>query len=309
MLDLAQPDGTVEIDDALMSVEQRLGVSRCLDMYGWLEALEVIQRTETGFAIPNFAEHRGPVGATGDSFAVLRRHLDSVGTEDLAPAIALVSSVPKTDEPPVRVVALRRWRRTVPIAAGIAASVAALAGASQLIPQAAVTGRNVALTADAPTSVVTAKPGTAAAITAAKRAASAVHKDTATTTAPSAIAATPRTDGVAGIVCAVPQLVTAVTSVSIVQLPLSFDDQGRQLWAAVVSGTVTNTTAASVPVQGINVIAHVVDGDSAPVTATLLSPLVLANSSSAFSAVVALGSVHPSDVSATAEAVGNRSAC
>ena len=312
MLDLAQADGTVEIDEALMLVEQRLGVSRCLDMYGWLEYLQVIRRTETGFDIPNFEDHRGPVGITADSFAVLRRHLDSVGTEDLAPAIALVADAPDVEaETPVRVIAMRRWRRTVPIAAGIAASVAALAGASQLIPQAAVTGRNVALSADAPTSVVTAKAGDVAksAVDTAKTSAGAVTSKTLTTSAPAVIAATPTTGVVAGVVCAVPQLVTAVTSVSIVQLPISLDALGAPIWAAVVSGTVTNTTADSVAVQGVNVIAHVVDGDSAPVAATLLSPLLLANSSAPFNAVIALGSVHPTDVSATAEALGNKSAC
>jgi hypothetical protein len=305
MLDLANEDGSVELDGPLLQIEKLLGVSQCIDAYSWLEALDVIERTASGWEIPNFADHRGPVGVTAASFAVLRRHLDAVGEEDLAPAIGLVPSLPH-DEVPVRTVALRRWRRTVPLAAaGVAASVAALTGVAQFLPQAASTNRPVALRADAPLAKVPTSVANAAtdAVTAATSAATGSAKATASTT-PAATIDTPAGIGgpLTSIVCGVPKLLGAVTSVSIVQLPLQFDESGKPLWAAVVSGTVTNTTAETIVLQSLTVVAHVVDGDTAPVSASLPSPLLLGNTVSPFTTVVALGSVRPAEtITATAK--------
>ena len=108
-----------------------------------------------------------------------------------------------------------------------------------------------------------------------------------------------------------PRLLAEVTSIKIVQLPLTFDEAGRPVWAAVVNGTVTNTTAETVLLQGLTVVAHVVDGDVAPVQVPLTSPLLVAGSTTPFGVVVALGSTRPAadTVTARAEANSNQASC
>ena len=155
MLDLADTSGEVDLDDKLMALEARLGVSQCLDGYTWLQTLGVIRRTKSGWVIPFFAEHNGPVGATAASMLVLRRHMEGAQT----PALGLVPDL--APEAPLalpnrKVVPMRRWRRTVPIAAAVAAaSAAALTGVTQLLPQAASNSRNTAVSAAAPSTNAT----------------------------------------------------------------------------------------------------------------------------------------------------------
>jgi hypothetical protein len=121
----------------------------------------VIRRTWSGWVIQDFAAHHGPVGMTEASFAVLQRHMASA---DGAPT-AVVPAVPSA----APVVTLKTWRRRVPvIAASVAAGVVALAGATQFVPQAAVTGRNAAArrsesTAAVPALVAPTLPATTAA--------------------------------------------------------------------------------------------------------------------------------------------------
>jgi hypothetical protein len=92
---------------------------------------------------------------TAESMAILQRHMSSA--ED-APAPAPVA-VAAPAEAAAPVVTLSSWRRRVPVvAAGVAAGVAMLAGATQLIPQAAVTTRNVAANGSPSTVHVTAAP-------------------------------------------------------------------------------------------------------------------------------------------------------
>ncbi len=307
MLDLSDADGRVALDEALYAVEQRLGVNYCLEAYTWLEEMGVVVRTGDGWSIPAFALHIGPVGNTVDSMQVLQRHLAAMRDERLAADSAPLTLVPAipADEPSV-VVPMKRWRRAVPMAAaGIAASVAVVAGVSQFVPQAAVTGHNAALRADAPTSVVKraadATRTTVAGVTGAATSAPTIAARPSTS-----LAATPTTGAlIGGVACLAPQVITAITSVDTVRLLLA-GDHGQTIWAAVVKGTATLTgsdTALLLP--GLSVVAHVVDGDTDAVLATLAAPLLTPNTPSVFTAVIALGDQKPTaPVSATATPAG-----
>jgi hypothetical protein len=73
--------------------------------------------------------------------AVLARHLD---TADEPTLVAVPVRAPEPEMAPV--VTLAPWRRRLPaVAASVAAGIAVLAGATQFVPQAAVTGRNAAV--------------------------------------------------------------------------------------------------------------------------------------------------------------------
>lgn len=166
LLDLADERGEVLLDGELMETEERLGIDLCLEGYEWLERLNVIRRTWSGWLIPNFAAHRGPAGATVASLAVLRRHLDAPGDA--------VDHRPATDPAPAPVettvvVPLRTWRRRVVVgtAASVAAGIAVLTGATQLVPQAAVSTRDAAIrtTGTARSLASVATPPTGAATT------------------------------------------------------------------------------------------------------------------------------------------------
>jgi hypothetical protein len=151
LLDLADERGEVLLDSALMETEERLGIDLCLEGYEWLEQLDVIQRTWSGWVIPNFDAHNGPVGATFESLAVVGRHLEH--RENVAAVVPLA---------PVEAPAIRHltWRRRLPVvAASVAAGVAVLAGATQLVPQAAVTTRNAAVGTNATDNVGTGAVG------------------------------------------------------------------------------------------------------------------------------------------------------
>lgn len=137
LLDLADERGEILLDSALMETEERLGLDLCLEGYEWLEQLGVIRRTWSGWQIPNFSSHRGPAGATETALALLRRH---VGAD-----FDVVIPMPTREPTPV-VAPLKPWRRRVPVmAAGVAAGIAALAGATQFVPQAAVSTRDAAI--------------------------------------------------------------------------------------------------------------------------------------------------------------------
>ena len=138
LMDLADGRGEVMLDGDLMAAEERLGIDACLEGYEWLERLDVIRRTWSGWVIQNFDAHHGPVGMSEAAMAVLQRHMSA--RED-APTLVEVAPI----IPMAPVVTLKPWRRRVPvIAASVAAGVAVLAGATQLVPQAAVTTRNAA---------------------------------------------------------------------------------------------------------------------------------------------------------------------
>lgn len=304
MLDLADGEGNVALDDALYAVEQRLGVNYCLEAYTWLEEMGVVTRTGNGWAIPAFGLHIGPVGNTVESMQVLQRHLAVMRTEAEATPLVLVPTPPEPDREVV--VPMKRWRRAVPMAAaGIAASVAVVAGVSQFVPQAAVSGRNASLRADAPTSVV---PRAAAAP---RTNVPGVGVGRSTTSAvaaspSSSAAATPSTGGVvAAVACLAPRVVTAITSVDVVALPLA-GDHGQTIWAAVVKGTATlSESDAAVLLPGLSVVGHVVDGDTDAVLANLTAPMLVPGKPALFSAIVALGNQKPTTaVTATATPAG-----
>lgn len=150
LLDLADTRGEVALDDALIAAEQRLGLDACLDGYEWLERLGVIRRTWSGWHIEHFAHHGGPAGLTEASMGVLRRHI--------GPPVArhAAAATPDNSGP---VVTLRPWRRRVPaIAASVAAGVALLAGANQLVPQAAVSQRDAVVRSTGTTGEAPAAP-------------------------------------------------------------------------------------------------------------------------------------------------------
>jgi hypothetical protein len=141
LIDLADERGEVLLDSDLMATEERLGIDACLEGYEWLERLDVIRRTWSGWVIQNYAAHNGPEGMTEAAMAVLQKHFTAIAED--------TSVVPIAPEREVAAVApivmLKPWRKRVPvIAASVAAGVAVLAGATQFVPQAAVTGRNVA---------------------------------------------------------------------------------------------------------------------------------------------------------------------
>src|SRR5690242_10414927 len=75
LLDLADERGEVMLDTALIETEERLGIDACLEGYEWLERLDVIRRTWSGWVIDNFAEHHGPVGMNAAALDVLARHM------------------------------------------------------------------------------------------------------------------------------------------------------------------------------------------------------------------------------------------
>ena len=143
LIDLADERGEVLLDSSLMDTEERLGIDACLEGYEWLERIGVIRRTWSGWMIQNYDAHHGPVGITEASMVVLQRYLP--GADD-KPTVVIT---PEPAEAPVvtaPVVTLTPWRRRVPaIAASVAAGVAVLAGATQFVPQAAVSGRNAAV--------------------------------------------------------------------------------------------------------------------------------------------------------------------
>jgi hypothetical protein len=183
LLDLADDRGEVLLDSALIATEDRLGIDACLEGYEWLERLGIINRTWSGWMIPAFDAHHGPVGMTEASMAILQRHL--AAHED-APIVTL--PIPRVVET-APVVALRPWRRRIPaIAASVAAGVAVLAGATQFAPQAAVSHRDAAVrtegTASAPSGALTSLPtaGSGAATTAATNAPASASSAGATTT-------------------------------------------------------------------------------------------------------------------------------
>jgi hypothetical protein len=157
LMDLADECGRVELDSDLMAAEERLGIDACLEGYEWLERLDVIRRTFAGWVIQNFEAHNGPAGMTEASLAVLQKHF-AMG--DDAPVVVIPTAEPEM----APVVTLKPWRRRrVPvIAASVAAGVAMLAGASQFVPQAAVTTRNVAAHADRPAAQVVTAPNSTA---------------------------------------------------------------------------------------------------------------------------------------------------
>lgn len=302
MLDLADDQGDVLLDGALFAVEQRMGVDGCLEIYSWLELLDVVERTGDGWRICAFAEHNGPAGDTLASLEVLRRHLDSVGQEDVASAEPVSAPV----------VTMRRWRRTVPMAAaGLAASVAVVTGVAQFVPQAAVSGRNAAERRAVPTtsaplrSTVNSVVGAGNAVTGGT-AVTALNPTTTLAGAPATPSTTGIVSNIAGTVaCAVPNVVTAVSSVELVRLALA-GEHGERLWAAVVSGTATlRNQSEGLLLPSLEVVAHVVDGDTAPVLATLAAPLLLPDLPSPFTAIVVLGATKPTTaVTASAVATG-----
>ncbi|HVT75704.1 MAG TPA: hypothetical protein VHD87_01645 [Acidimicrobiales bacterium] len=151
LIDLADEDGAVALDNDLMATEERLGIDACLEGYEWLERLDVIRRTYSGWEIQNFASHHGPAGMAEAAMDVLARHLRPSEAEAPTAEVPLASVTPLVlraavpAEPVAAVVPLASWRRRIPVvAASVAAGVAVIAGASQFVPQAAVTGRNVA---------------------------------------------------------------------------------------------------------------------------------------------------------------------
>ncbi|MBA2610048.1 MAG: hypothetical protein H0U92_13995 [Actinobacteria bacterium] len=307
MLDLADAEGTVALDDALYATEQRLGVNYCLEASTWLEELGVVIRTCNGWAIPAFALHLGPDGNTMESMQVLQLHLaalrsDSTEETEIV-ALPIGPADPSLD--PRVVVPMKRWRRTVPMAAaGIAASIAVVAGVSQIVPQAAVSGRDAALHADAPTSVVAGASG--ALRSSVPAVAGGATSTSVAAGSPTSAAAAPSTGGLLnGVVCVAPRVLTAITSVEIVALPLAGDD-GQTIWVAVVKGTTTLTdTETAVLLPGLSVVGHVIDGDTEAVLATLGAPLLVPDQASAFSAVISLGSTKPTTaVTATATPTG-----
>ncbi len=131
LLDLADEGGEVLLDGELITTEERLGIDLCLEGYEWLEQLDVLRRTWSGWVIVNFDAHGGPAGATAASIAVLHRHANAFEEAE-----------------PVAVTPLRRRRRLAVVAASVAAGIAVFAGAAQLVPQAAVSTRNAAVRAD-----------------------------------------------------------------------------------------------------------------------------------------------------------------
>jgi len=306
MLDLADRAGHVEVDRPLYEVEQLVGMNDALESYSWLERLGVLVRTSSGWQIQNFAEHRGPIGATAASMDVLRRHLDSVGEPEgvVVPLRAAPTAEPSVAES-LAPGQIKRWRRAVPLAAaGIAASVVAVTGASQFLPQAASNTRDAALHASAPTSVVNeaaSKPGAAV-----SEVVKGVPAATTVVTSPAAIAGAPIAGSlIEGVACLAPRVLTAVTSLELVRLPLA-GDRGQSLWAAVVSGTATLTDSTTpILLPALSVIAHVIDGDTDPVLATLGAPLLLPNIAVPFTAVITLGETKPDKaVTASAAAAG-----
>ena len=178
LLDLADERGEVLLDSALIETEDRLGIDACLEGYEWLERIDVIRRTWSGWVITNFHAHHGPAGMTAASMDVLRRHLSSAD----APVAALPRRVPVEATAPV--VTLPTWRRRLPaVAASVAAGVAVLAGATQFVPQAAVSGRNAAVQTQGSIAPAPANPVTAA-VTQATAAATAPTTASLTTDAP-----------------------------------------------------------------------------------------------------------------------------
>lgn len=304
MLDLADDKGDVLLDGALFAVEQRMGVDSCLEIYAWLELLGVVVRIGDGWSIPAFDAHHGPEGETLASLAVLRRHLDSVGQPE-AEVPDLVADGPT-------VVPMRKARRVVPMAvAGLAASIAVVTGVSQFVPQAAVTGQNVARNASAPTTIPKSRIGSVVPGALSPTVSSVGSTPAAAdgTGSPGAVL-TPTTaglvDAVTGVVtCAIPSVVTTVSNVELVRVPLA-GPKGETIWAAVVTGTATLTEGTQgLLLPALEVVAHVVDGDTAPVLATLSAPLLLPNVATPYSAVVALGVAKPTaPVTASAVASG-----
>ena len=291
LIDHADSAGNVVLDRELVSQEETLGVDKCLEAYTLLERLDVVTRTDRGWSIANFHLHQGPVAETAASLAILRKHM-------VAPNVEIVfEAAPKKPA----VAPLHRWRRAVPVAAGIAASAAALVGATQLLPQAAVSGRNAAHSADSPTSVVRRALEATTRATTEK----AQPRSTVASTATSALATTPPSNGAAPLACLLPQVLATVDSVDVVQVPLG-GKNGQTIWTAVVKGTATLTnTDKTLLLPTLNVVAHLADGDSEAVPATLTTRLLTPNQAAPFNAVVALSARKPTGpVTATAAASG-----
>lgn len=186
LLDISDPQGEVVLDTTLIATEERLGIDSCLEGYEWLERLDIIRRTWAGWTIPAFAQHHGPAGMNAAAMAVLARHLPAPAD----PALVAARDAPAADDV-IPVLRLRPWRRRAPaVAASIAAGIAALAGATQLVPQVAVRGRNAAVRTQGSTivsqvtssSVVTPAEGDTTEATSAASATASGHVEPTTTT-------------------------------------------------------------------------------------------------------------------------------
>lgn len=157
LIDLADDSGEVLLDSSLLRVEERLGIDLCLHGYERLEELAIIHRTWSGWVIRNFATHTGPEGKTLDSMEVVRRHGELLRQERTAEP----TRVPAEEAAPV--VTIGTWRRRVPLmVAGVAAGLATVAGATQFVPQAAVTTQHASNQATVTTVVPTIAPTVAA---------------------------------------------------------------------------------------------------------------------------------------------------
>jgi len=283
MIDRADHRGLVKFDDELMTMERRLGVSKCLDSYSWLEATGVVRRTHNGWTIPAIGAHSGPVGATATSMAVLAHHLE-MNAAEITPIGAARA------ERDFRAVA-----RRLPVMAGsIAAAAAAILGLVSFAnkpdsPDHAndLASRSGALSTDAPSLPGTNIPGANDA--AAPAPAPSAPSVGGTIPRPITGSATAVASGDTNpLECLLPDI-----KILAVDFTFGFDVLTGPTWTALVAGTVTNVDTQTASLDALRVALDLGNGAIAEGTGLLPSGELAPGHTGTFSALVPLGAERP----------------
>ena len=140
LIDLADNSGEVLLDSALLRVEERLGIDLCLSGYERLEQLAIVHRTWSGWVIRNFETHARPCRQDAAT-----RWTSCVATANCCARSARPSRTRVPAEAATPVVNIGTWRRRAAARPSPASRPAwpPSPGATQIVPQAAVTTRNI----------------------------------------------------------------------------------------------------------------------------------------------------------------------
>lgn len=312
MLDRADHRGLVRFDGEMMTMEERLGVRECLDSYSWLEATGVAKRTHNGWLIPSIRAHRGPVGATASSMAVVARHLELNAAETgVARDITSKMPVPIGASSTAAITPIgaardegdaRRVARRLPVMAGsIAAAAAAVLGFLSFADnsggddlQGDLASRSGTVSRDA-----VAAPGTGAA-------------GVAGTAYPTVDGATTRSSSNSAIAAAggskSPQCLLPDIKVLAVDFTFVPDVLTGPTWTALVAGTVTNVSTQTATLDGLRVVIDLGNGAVAEGAGLLPPGELAAGDTGTFSALVPLGAEKPEIAAPTVTAMNWKSA-
>ncbi|HVE94730.1 MAG TPA: hypothetical protein VNB24_07390 [Acidimicrobiales bacterium] len=312
MLDRADRRGVVRFDGEMMRMEERLGVHECLDSYSWLEATGVAKRTHVGWQIPAIRAHRGPVGVTASSMAILARHLEANAAEagidrDITSKMPMPVSLGANAEiAPIAAARAdrdaRALSRRLPVMAGsIAAAAAAVLGLISFANDSGsgdhrgdLASRSGSLTTDGSA----AGGGSAAGLSTP----TAPTVGGVTASIPSSNSPVAAASGSKAPPCLLPDI--KVLAVDFTFVP---DVLTGPTWTALVAGTITNVSSQAATLDGVRVLVDLGNGAVAE-GAGLLPPGELApGQTGTFSALVPLGADKPEIAAPTVTATNWKS--